>query len=60
MKTCPFCGKENSDGNRFCEFCGSSFENAPTEEKKTLSTETKSDLSAESPAVPPKPCVHNA
>ena len=51
MKTCPFCGKENSDGNRFCEFCGSSFENAPTEESKTLSAETKSDLSAESPAV---------
>ena len=49
MKICKYCGKENADGNRFCEFCGGSFAAAPAEEPKTDAPAVDDGLAAETP-----------
>lgn len=49
MKICKYCGKENADANRFCEFCGGSFAASAEEEVKTAPENTDDGLSAETP-----------
>ena len=49
MKICKYCGKENADGNRFCEFCGGSFETAPAEEPRADAPAVDDGLAAETP-----------
>ena len=39
MKICPYCRNENENDNKFCNFCGSPFEN---DAAKTESTEVES------------------
>ena len=51
MKTCQFCGKENRDESRFCGFCGSSFDEIPTEGKSTSASVSTDGLSEEKPPV---------
>ena len=39
MKICPYCRNENENDNKFCNFCGSPFEN---DAAKTENTEVES------------------
>ena len=35
MKICPYCRNENENDNKFCNFCGSPFENDAAKTEKT-------------------------